>query len=299
MITSILTGLVLWWLFFGTIPTPFLLILCLCMSIIFLRNGHHGDVFTIDRLARRSAFYKLNPALKVWSSILLLLLCIAAKTPLMPLVMTLVLCFLTVAIGHIPLHDYLSKFRLPAAFLLLSAAALLWSFSSTPGGRIDLPCFGGYLSILPAAQEAAKLVLARALGAVSCLYFLSLSTPMPEIITVLRDAHLPSVITDLAILIYRYIFLLFDTYHKMYNAAESRLGFCELRKSLRTTGQLYALLLSNSFRKASACYNAMESRCYHSEIRFLTPKKPITRKSAICVGILICFAAFLTLYSFL
>lgn len=298
MITSILTGLVLWWLFFGTIPTPALLIFSIGMSLLFLRIGHHDNVFTIDRLARRSALYPVNPALKVWSSAILLLLCIAAQSPWMPLIMALLLCFLTVWVGQIPWHDYLSKFSLPAAFLLLSGMALLWSFVPQPGGLIDIPCFGGYLSVLPAAQQATRLVLARALGAVSCLYFLSLSTPMPEIIAVLRQAHVPSVITDLAILIYRYIFLLFDTYHKMRNAAESRLGFCGLRKSLSTTGQLYALLLSGSFHKASACFDAMESRCYHSEIRFLTHKKPITPKSAGVACILILFAAWMTFCSF-
>ncbi len=301
MVTSILTGLVLWWLFFGTIPSPALLAFSICMSLVFLRIGHHehDNVFTIDRLARRSAFYSVNPTLKVWSSVILLILCIAAQTPWMPLIMTLVLCVLTVWIGRISWHDYLSKFSFPAVFLLLSAIALLWSFVPQPGGCIDIPCFGGYLSVLPEAQQAARLLLARALGAVSCLYFLSLSTPMPEIITVLRNAKVPSVITDLAILIYRYIFLLFDTYHKMCNAAESRLGFCGLRKSLRTTGQLYALLLSNSFHKASACFDAMESRCYHSEIRFLTQKKPITRKSAVAASTLLLFAAWMTLCSFL
>lgn len=299
MITSILTGLVFWWLFFTAIPTPLLLLLSIGLSLLFLRTKHHDSLFAIDQLARRSALCPINPALKVWSSVILLLLCIAARSPWIPLIMSLILCLLTVYVGQIPFHEYISKFSLPAVFLLLSAIALLWSFSPQAGGCIDIPCFGGYLSVLPASQQAARLVLARALGAVSCLYFLSLSTPMPEIIVVLRQAHIPCVITDLAVLIYRYIFLLFDTYHKMYHAAESRLGFCGLRKSLSTTGQLYALLLSGSFRKASACFDAMESRCYHSEIRFLTHKKPITFQSTGGACLLILFAACMTFYSFL
>lgn len=299
MITSVLTGLVFWWLFFTAIPSPLLLLLSVGLGLLFLRTKHQDSLFDIDRLARRSALSPINPALKVWSSVILLLLCIAANAPWAPLILSIVLCLLTVCVGQIPFHDYISKFSLPAVFLLLSAMALLWSFVPQAGGCIDIPCFGGYLSVLPSAQQAARLVLARALGAVSCLYFLSLSTPMPEIIAVLRQAHVPRVMTDLAILIYRYIFLLFDTYDKMYHAAESRLGFCGLRRSLSTTGQLYALLLSGSFRKASACFDAMESRCYDCEIRFLTHKKPITLKSAGAACLLILFAASMTLSSFL
>lgn len=300
MFTSILTSLVLYWLFLGQLPFPLLLALSLGMGLLFLRTAHHthDNVFSIDILARRSALCSVNPALKVWSSVIVLMLCIAAQSPVMPLTLTLLLCFVTVQFGRISWHDYLSKFSLPAAFLLLSALALLWNFTPKAGGLLDIPCFSGYLSILPAAQTAAQLVLARALGAMSCLYFLSLSTPIPEIIAVLRGAHVPNAITDLAILIYRYIFLLFDTYHRMRSAAESRLGFCGLRRSLRTTGQIYALLLSNSFHKASACFDAMESRCYDKEIRFLTQKKPITWSSALVAFLLVTLCALMTLSSF-
>ena len=53
------------------------------------------------------------------------------------------------------------------------------------------------------------------LGAVGCLYFLSLSTPVPELLDALRRARVPEVVGDLAVLIYRYIFILFATFRSM------------------------------------------------------------------------------------
>ncbi|SCJ79473.1 ABC-type Co2+ transport system%2C permease component [uncultured Blautia sp.] len=40
------------------------------------------------------------------------------------------------------------------------------------------------------------------MGAVSCLYFLSLTTPVPEVLSVLRRLRMPGVLLDLAILIH-------------------------------------------------------------------------------------------------
>ena len=47
----------------------------------------------------------------------------------------------------------------------------------------------------------------KALGAVSALYMMTLTTPLSEIIAVLRKAHIPKLIIELMNMIYRYILL--------------------------------------------------------------------------------------------
>ena len=177
-------------------------------------------------------------------------------------------------------HDYLSLLTLPVVFLLLSALTLLWDFfpERPAGAALAVPFFGGWLAVLPASQELAGLVLARAVGAVGCLYFLSLSTPLPELLHAARRAHVPAVVTSLAVLIYRYLFLLLDAARTRRDAADSRLGYRGLRRSLRTTGLVYGNLLAHGFRRAGACYDAMESRCFTGEIAFLTRPKPVTAR---------------------
>ena len=70
----------------------------------------------------------------------------------------------------------------------------------------------------------------------------------------------------------------------MKDSAASRLGYRGLKRSLRTTGLVYGGLLANSFRRAGACFDAMESRCYTGQIAFLTQKKRVTAK---VVGLLV------------
>ena len=288
MIAGILAGLVFFSLFVGQLPPVWLAAVCLGVVLFFLLAGghHHDGVLTMDVYARRSRLCRENAAFKTGVSLLLLILCICCQSPIPPLCLFVFLSAVTVAAGGIKLRTYLSLLTLPGVFLLLSGLTLLWDYTSKlpEEAVLSLPFFGGWLAVLPATQSLAMLVLSRALGAVSCLYFLSLSTPLPELLAVLRRVHVPAIMVELAVLIYRYIFILLSTFREMKDSAASRLGYRGLKRSLRTTGLVYGGLLANSFRRAGACFDAMESRCYTGQIAFLTEKKRVTAK---VVGLLV------------
>lgn len=283
---AVLAGFVLFSLFVGTLPTAAALALCVLAGGALAVFGHHshGGVLVIDVYARRSRYFAWSPALKTGGCVLLLVLCVASPSPWVPLALALIMAFLTVWGGGIHFHDYLALLSLPAAFLLLSGLALLWDYVPVMDGVAAVPFWNGWLVVTAAAQVRARLVMARALGAMSCLYFLSLSTTMPEILSVLRRAHVPSVMTELAVLIYRYLFVLLSAYETMQDAAASRLGYSTFARSIRTTGAVYGNLLAASFRRAGACFDAMESRCYDGEIRFLEREKPVTLPAALLFG---------------
>ena len=57
-------------------------------------------------------------------------------------------------------------------------------------------------------------------------------------------------------------------------------------RSLRSTGRVYGGLLAHSFRRAQACFDAMENRCYDGGIRFLTREKPVRAPHALVCGAL-------------
>ncbi len=271
VLTAMVTAFLVACLFVGTVPTVPLVILCAGSVGVFLRLGHHSHsgVVTIDQYAQRSRLSAWNPVFKTISALLLLILCVCSHSPWPPLLLCAVMLVLTVAVGGMEMHDYLSLLALPAVFLLFSGIVLLWDYASVPNGVWTVPLAQGWLVITAENQEIARLVMARAFGAVSCLYFLSLSTPISELISVGRKARIPDIVLELAVLIYRYIFVLLSTCHDMKDAAASRLGFDGMRQSIWTTGKLYGNLLARSFRRAEACLDAMESRCYDGEIRFL------------------------------
>lgn len=272
MIQALLLGLVLYGMLAGTLPAPVPELLAGAAAILCLLTVHHshGTVLTIDRYAGRSAFRCASVGEKLLFCLALLCLCLCARTVWQPLALAAALAILTILGGRsIRLTQYLALLQAPLLFLLLSALTLLWRpAASVQGTFLALPWPGGFLAVTEASQAMARLVTARAMGAVSCLYFLSLSTPLPELLGALRRLHLPGAVTDLAFLMYRYIFILLDAVRNMQCAARSRLGYDGFRRSIRTTGLVYGGLLAKSFRSARLHFQAMESRCAATPLRF-------------------------------
>lgn len=273
--TGVLAAFVVYCLLAGRVSLGWALGLAAAAGAFFLAGHHHGDALGIDGYARRSRLSAWNTMVKLGGSVTVLILCVASPGAVMPLVMALVLGAVTAWGGGLGWRRYLALLRLPAAFLLLSALALLWSVSSQRLGVLTIPFFGKWLVVTAASQARTALVVARAVGAVSCLYLLSLSTPMPQLLSALRRLRVPDILLDLAVLIYRYIFILLSVSREMRAAAASRLGYDGLGRSLRTTGAVYGNLLAKSFRRAGACFDAMESRCYDGQIRFLERSTPV------------------------
>lgn len=287
-LVAFLIGVVLWCLLYGSMSSAVLALLCIVCGVIFLFCGQHthGDALSIDILAQHSRLGHIHVALKMVCCLILLFSAAFSRTAMVGIVLAGVTLVLTVVFGKVHLRTYITLLSVPLLFMLVSALALLWDWSIFPNGVLNIPFFHGYFVVSAAAQARAVLVLSRAFGAISCLYLLNLSTPLAEIIAVLRTIHLPNIITELMYLMYRYIFLLLKTFSTMKQAAESRLGYIGLAASLRTTGQVYGNLLARSFRYASSCFDAMESRCYDGVLRFLQTKKPLRMTHIICCVVL-------------
>ena len=241
----------------------------------------------IDVLAQRSRLKNINPALKFWTLFILLILSVASRNAFTGIFLTIAMLVLAVAAGGLGLRHYLRILALPMSFLLIGGLALLFEVSAEPIGNMSFQIFGYWLCVTENTQAQTTLVIFRALGAVSCLCVLSVTTPMSDIIGVLRRARCPELLIDLMYLIYRYIFILLSLHHDMRDAAKSRLGFRDYWTSLRTTGKIYSNLLARSYQFAGKNFDAMESRCYDGGIRFLERRSGITfAQASVCAALL-------------
>ena len=271
MITAVLAVVFAWCLFYGRIPPPPLAVGCLALGAFLVYTGRHmhSDFLSIDVLAQRSRLRSVNPALKLLTLIALMVICVVSNKPATGLFLLAAMLVLAVVFGGLSLHSYIHILALPVSFLLIGGLALLFEVSSVPTGVLSLRVFGVWISVTERSQSYTALIISRALGAVSCLCLLSVTTPMPDIIGVLRRIRCPAVVIDLMYLIYRYIFILMALHHEMRDAAISRLGYRDYRTSLRSIGKIYSNLLARSYRFASRNFDAMESRCYDTGISFL------------------------------
>lgn len=227
----------------------------------------HNHITFMERHAQVSLLRHVSGPLKTGFAATVLLLCLVlGSIPVSVWVLVSMMAAVT-GMGGVKLQDYVRLLGIPLFFIAWSGIALLW----TSGDGLQ-----------------ALQVSLRAMGAVSALYFLVLTTPVSDILAVMRRCHAPGLLTALLYLTYRYIFVLTDVWQDMHTAAASRLGYTDYRTSLRTFGGIGSNLLALSLKRADDSYRAMESRCYDGDIRFLeTGQTCRFRDRAFAVGYVI------------
>lgn len=237
----------------------------------------------IDKLCYNSRLRYINAEVKFAYAILTLLFCIISRSLVIAAIVLTVNGILTVGKGRIPFVIYHRLMLVPLGFLLLSTGTLIVNISKMPLDAYAIPIGSWYLTGSRASLMLAARLILSAFASVSCLYFLSLNTTMTDILGVLERAHCPQMIVELMLLIYRYIFVLTDTASAIQVSQRSRLGYQDFKTSIRSFGQMAAVLFIRSLKRSNALYDAMESRGYDGRIRVLRECYPPRRKEIVLV----------------
>lgn len=229
----------------------------------------------IDKLCYSSGLRYVNASLKFLFAIITLLLCIISRSLMIAVITLVTTGIITVHYGKIPFKTYLKLMAGPAAFLLLSTIAIIFSYGDSPLSFAAIPVGEKYITINPQSFSFALQLIVTAFASISCLFFLSLSTPVTDILNVLKKFKCPKLIIELMLLIYRFIFILLDMANAFSNASNSRLGNVDFATSCRSMGALLSALLVRAFKRSGQLYDAMESRCYDGDILVLDEHHPV------------------------
>ncbi len=257
-----------------------------------LGHSHDSGVFSIDYYAYISAIRDWNPMFKVFFALAVLILVIALDSLYVSLFVLITMGFLTVVRGRIPLHQYISTLTIPIVFVLVGSLTIALSFARQPLGQYNLHL--GFFYIYTSDADLLRMInlMAKAMAAVSALFMMTLSTPSGEIISVMRKIHMPKLFVELMNMIYRYIFVIMETNRKMHDSAESRLGYVDYRTSVKSFSGTASNLLVVSLKKANAYYDALVSRGYDGELRFLEKEKKLDREQIVLGSVyILCVAA--------
>ncbi len=242
----------------------------------------------IDKLAYSSRLRHRSPGLKTAFAVGALVLCVAARSFIVSFCIMAVMGCLTVGIGGTPFRRYLQLMLLPLGFLLISTITIILHTSEVPTPLLSLRLGSRYLvTDIPSILYGFRLA-ATSLSAVSCLYFLALTTPLTDILAVLRSIRCPALLVELMFLMYRFVFVLLELASSILRAQQCRLGNKDFRTSLRSIGLMSAVLLQRALSKSSSLYDAMEARGYNGQIRVLKRTRPATvrEKAGVCAFLL-------------
>jgi cobalt/nickel transport system permease protein len=242
-------------------------------------------VIDIDSYAYSNHLKKIHPGEKSLFAMLTMVVCLTAPTVITPLIVLALMAGGIIFKAGIPVRIFLKLMLVPLSFLLISVFTIAFSISTSPLGFWMAQTINGFTVGIhyPDLITAVQLFL-RSLGAVSCLYFLALTTPMTEIITVLHKLKVPVIITELMVLVYRFIFVFMETALTINRAQSSRLGYVSLKTSYRSLSRLFSALLGKVFVKSQELYNAMAARCYMGEIRVLSKKYPVSLRNYLLIA---------------
>lgn len=241
----------------------------------------------IDQYAYTNRLSGIHPAEKIMMAGLTMLICLIFSSPLISLLVLLIMTAATVYLAKIPGGFFGKLMLVPLFFLVAGVAAVAVSITRDSaillwGIKIGSCMVGVTLGGLYKAGE----LLLKSLGAVSCLYFLSLTTPMVEILSVLGKLKVPPLVIELMSITYRYIFVLLETADRIYTAQASRWGYATWKRSYYSLGQLLSNLFSKSFYNAKMLYMTLSSRCYTGQLQVLDRTFHLSKKNLCLIACL-------------
>lgn len=221
----------------------------------------------IEAAAHGSRWRPVCPGAKALFAAAGLIAAFVAATPATALLVAALLVLAAVAGAGIGLGLYL-RIALPATgFLALSCLSLLVSLSGDGAGGI-------VWQVAPDALPRLAELAARSLAALAAMLFLVLTTPLSDLIVLLRRLRVPEALLDLMVLCYRMLFVFSEALHDTLTAQQARLGFATTRLALKSLGLLAASLAAQVWLRARHLHLAAEARNGGGTLRFLPRTYP-------------------------
>ena len=253
-------------------------------------------MISIDKLAYISTLRKINPMEKFVFAIVTMIVCIALNNIAVSIIIILLMAIITIFKGKIPAKIYGQLLLLPLVFLLIGIVTIAINIVGNSSEVLfSLTVFNVRLGGTKESILISSKIFFKALGSVSCLYFLTLNTPVFEVLSVLRKLKVPKLFVELMGLIYRFIFVLLDTANMILVSQSSRLGYSTIKLSYISLGKMITSLFISSYKRSQDIYTAMESRCYDGDINLIENNYVISYRN---IFLIIFVEVFLIIISF-
>ncbi|HET9177720.1 MAG TPA: cobalt ECF transporter T component CbiQ [Terriglobia bacterium] len=171
------------------------------------------------------------------------------------------------ALSRVPFGVLLKRVWVPV--LLFTGVIALPAPFVTPGRAIyHLPALGW--SVTAQGLASAGYLVLRAETAASFCVLLVLTTPWNHVLKALRVLHVPAVLVAILGMTYRYLFLVLQSAHDMFESRRSRMiGQLTGGERRRVAASSAGVLMSKTFDLSSEVYLAMQSRGYRADVATL------------------------------
>lgn len=253
---------------------------------------------TIDTIAHTNRLRHIDTRLKVIFSITTLLITVASTSPIPPILAFLTATILILIAAKIKLKTYFLLLLAPLFFGLVSLLLMSLFFGYADSPLYSFEILSHTFVVQKEGANMGLLVASRTLAGSACLFFLALTTPMTELFTGLRWLRIPEVVIELAMMIYRYIFLLLEEAERMWLASQMR-GEGSFRTKIEVFSMLASTLFLRTIHQGEKLFVAMNSRCYDGETNSLAYQENKTKISITALFAILLFEAVLAFVTIL
>lgn len=153
-----------------------------------------------------------------------------------------------------PFVRTVSFFLAPLLAVLVAFAGYSVGFGETPVYRL------GSIVVFKEGVTQGIGVALRVYCDMAWLVLTFITTPFPKILEALHWYKMPSILLDTLGLMYRYSFLLFEEFIRMYTAALSRGGRADKWQTIHTVSRIGAQIFMRTFDRSERIYIAMFAR---------------------------------------
>ena len=229
----------------------------------------------IEQAAYTNRWRRVCPAAKGVFAVGGLVAAYCAGTPVAALAVATVLVLTTLVGARVEPGLYLRVLGAPLLFLLLGGVSLALSFNPEQGG----------FAFDDSGMQQAAFVLARALAAITALLFLSMTTPLADLVGLLRRCRVPDTLLELMVVAYRMLFVFSDARRDIACAQGARLGYATTGRAWRSLGGLLGALVVQIWQRAADLHVAAQARNSDGPLRFLARPWPHAgRETALASG---------------
>ena len=190
----------------------------------------------IDKISYTNPLKNINPGIKFMLSMTTLIFLLYTESKTVFIFNFIIFNLLLLFAVKVKIIDLLKLNFIPALFILTAVISLMLI-------NADIWTF-----------------LLRSFSCIAVVYFFICSTPVIDMDYIFEKLKFPKIFREMFLLIYRYIFLLFDNKEKLHNAQEVRLGYSSFKNGLKSFPLLVVAILKKTYYYSLSSVKAVESR---------------------------------------
>lgn len=217
----------------------------------------------IDDYAYKNKLSKVNPNMKFAIGMLLLILSLINPYNYISLIIIAIMSLVIVGVAKIELKDYIHFIKIPLVFLIISIIMILLTFSKDKEVLLYSIKVGSlYIGVSNESIISSIHLFFRALSCLTCIYFIMLTTPFNQLIFVFKKLHLPDIVLEISMLMYRFIFIFMEEVADIRKSQELRFGYINLKNGYNSFGLLVNMLFKRMMIRYDEMSIALDMKLY-------------------------------------